>query len=144
MVYTCVKQNGKATLQSEQGPCVNTNCVFLNEQPKCTDCKQGYKKTQTGCIPSMLIHVNYCYTKSTICTQILLRTNEVSRNSRRYKLSYSIPGEVRFSKNHIPLTQLPFFSILIINISFIASRYNGVRYVLYSANIYIYMCTVKM
>ncbi|XP_065944540.1 zonadhesin isoform X2 [Magallana gigas] len=51
MVYKCEKVNGKATLQSEQGPCVNTNCIFRNDQPKCTDCKQGYKKTSTGCIP---------------------------------------------------------------------------------------------
>lgn len=61
MVYKCEKVNGKATLQSEQGPCVNTNCMFRNDQPKCTDCKQGYKKTSTGCIPSMLIAVYYRY-----------------------------------------------------------------------------------
>lgn len=61
MVYKCEKVNGKATLQSEQGPCVNTNCIFRNDQPKCTDCKQGYKKTSTGCIASMLIAVYYRY-----------------------------------------------------------------------------------
>ncbi|XP_061195829.1 zonadhesin-like [Saccostrea echinata] len=50
-VYKCVRKNGKATLHTQPGPCVNKNCVVVNGEPKCTSCKEGFEKTPDGCIP---------------------------------------------------------------------------------------------